>query len=361
MKTAILVSVPVENGLRAQIKAGVSPQRDYLALADALNATLIAPVKALPRNESSLAKLRRIFTCAWAAFQMRHQYDIIVTDLDRVGLLLAFLFKAAGVRRRQLVVCHGRLATGLDRNLAKLLGLRGCFDRVVCYGPLVARRVVELVGIPPERVVMVRHPADHHFWHPLPVEPQRLIVSAGLYRRDYPTLMEAVRDLEVEVVVAGHSPWITRNRRDPPPVPIPPNVRFARYSYYDLRELYARSLFVAVPLVNGTVTQAGALVIYEAMAMGKAVVATRTAGQEMLGIVREGETGMLVEPGDVQGWRRAVTYLLGHPEEAARMGRRARSLVEEGLSMEGYVREMVSVVESVAAEARAAQGAPSRP
>ena len=90
--------------------------------------------------------------------------------------------------------------------------------------------------------------------------------------------------------------------------------------------------------------------MYEAMAMGKAVVATRTEAQVGLGVLKEGETGLFVEPGDVKGWRDRINHLCNHPEEAKRMGQRARTLVDEGLNMESYVQEMVRIVESVAAK-----------
>ena len=88
--------------------------------------------------------------------------------------------------------------------------------------------------------------------------------------------------------------------------------------------------------------------MYEAMAMGKAVVATRTAGQVELDILKDGETGLFVDPGDVQGWCEAIKYLCSHPKEAIQMGQRARSIVEESLNMDTYVQDMVEIVQSLA-------------
>jgi glycosyltransferase involved in cell wall biosynthesis len=68
-------------------------------------------------------------------------------------------------------------------------------------------------------------------------------------------------------------------------------------------------------------------VIVEAMAAGVPVVATRVGGVPEL--VRDGESGILVEPGDVDGLSRAMLALLTDPDLAARMGKLARSLAHE--------------------------------
>ncbi len=61
------------------------------------------------------------------------------------------------------------------------------------------------------------------------------------------------------------------------------------------------------------------LVLIEAMARGKAVVASRAGGP--CEIVCNGETGLLVPPGDATALARALRLLVDEPHLAARMGR----------------------------------------
>ncbi len=61
------------------------------------------------------------------------------------------------------------------------------------------------------------------------------------------------------------------------------------------------------------------LVLIEAMARGKAVVASRAGGPRE--IVRDGETGLLVTPGDTEALARALRLLVDEPCLATRMGR----------------------------------------
>jgi glycosyltransferase involved in cell wall biosynthesis len=51
-------------------------------------------------------------------------------------------------------------------------------------------------------------------------------------------------------------------------------------------------------------------------------------------LVEDGVTGLLVEPGDVEGLRSALERLLADPELRGRMGRAGRARIVEGCSIE---------------------------
>jgi glycosyltransferase involved in cell wall biosynthesis len=66
-------------------------------------------------------------------------------------------------------------------------------------------------------------------------------------------------------------------------------------------------------------------VAMEAMAVGKPVIASRIGG--LPDIVADGETGILVPPGDVDALRAALARLIDDPDLAARMGAAGRDRV----------------------------------
>ncbi len=68
-------------------------------------------------------------------------------------------------------------------------------------------------------------------------------------------------------------------------------------------------------------------VVLEAMAAGIPALAFRHGG--VLDLVREGETGLLADPGDREGFLEAWFRLLEDGEDRARMGERARKRAEE--------------------------------
>lgn len=72
--------------------------------------------------------------------------------------------------------------------------------------------------------------------------------------------------------------------------------------------------------------------LFEYMACGLPVVASNFP--EIRKIVKEAECGILVDPTNVDEIADAITYLLGHPEEAKRMGENGRRAVEEKYNWE---------------------------
>ena len=349
MRIAILVSTGLDPDLQGKIKADLHPQQDFLALAEALGARLITPLDASPGSLGKSSRALNIFRLAGAAFRQSADYDLIISDTDRAGLTLAALFKLTGTRKRHVLICHGKITQPREFQLLRALNLQQYIDCFVCYGPAVAGALKEGLGLPSTRVVTMRHAVDHHFWRPMPAPVENLVVSAGMYRRDYACLVEAVRGQNVSLAIAAHSPWVSGQNTGITVTALPPNVSLTRCSYAQLRDLYARALCVAVPLTS-SVSQSGSLVTYEAMSVGKPVLVTRTEGQDGMGLVREGETGFYLAPGDVLGWRSRLNYLLAHPQVAIGMGRRARELVEGGMNLDSYVRQMVAVVQAVASE-----------
>lgn len=77
------------------------------------------------------------------------------------------------------------------------------------------------------------------------------------------------------------------------------------------------------------------LVALEAAWMARPVVATRVGGMDE--VVRDQETGLLVEPEDVGELAAATAKLLEHPEEIRRMGAAARAWVEREFGWEQCV------------------------
>ncbi len=69
------------------------------------------------------------------------------------------------------------------------------------------------------------------------------------------------------------------------------------------------------------------MALLEAMAAGKAVVSTGVGG--IPDALRDGDNGLMVEPGDVASLAAALARLLGSEEERKRLGARARATIEQ--------------------------------
>jgi glycosyltransferase involved in cell wall biosynthesis len=77
--------------------------------------------------------------------------------------------------------------------------------------------------------------------------------------------------------------------------------------------------------------------ILEAMAISLPVVATDVGGIPEL--IKSGDNGLLVAPGDSAGLARAIQRLADNPEESRRMGQRGRERMEEHFTLERKILE----------------------
>ena len=316
---------------------------DYYALQQALHADIL-DYSALEADATpTLVRIARRFgkdaALAALGYARRNDYDLIYSNGENVGIPLAALMKRHFKRPGHLMIGH-KVSTGKKRIL--LRGLQAQMDAIFVYATTQYNFARTKLGISASKLHLIPFHADHHFYRPIPPSeeaPDRMICSAGLEWRDYPTLLEAVSGMDVQVRLAAASPW-SKHRNETENRVMPPNVSAQRYEYAALRRLYADARFVVVPLYENDF-QAGITTILEAMAMGKAVITTRTTGQ--IDTIRAGENGLYVAPGDVAGWRGAIQHLLDDPIEAERLGHQARRDIETSLSLEHWVERIVRV------------------
>jgi glycosyltransferase involved in cell wall biosynthesis len=108
-----------------------------------------------------------------------------------------------------------------------------------------------------------------------------------------------------------------------------------------LHALYARAdVFVHAPLYEGS-----SLVTLEAMAHGLPVVATRAGG--IPDKVRDGQTGRLVAPGDVEALAAALADLAAGPSRRHEMGRRGRERAEAVFAWERIIERVLALYRSL--------------
>ncbi|HSJ83255.1 MAG TPA: glycosyltransferase [Acidimicrobiia bacterium] len=107
-----------------------------------------------------------------------------------------------------------------------------------------------------------------------------------------------------------------------------------------LRFVAAADLFVNPSSVEGL-----PVAILEAMALGRPVVATAAGG--VPGIVKDGETGILVEPEDPEALAEGMLRMLADPELARRLADAASELVAKEYGLEPMVRATEDVYRQV--------------
>ena len=164
------------------------------------------------------------------------------------------------------------------------------------------------------------------------------VVSIGRTLRDLDTLVEAARRIPAPVVIVA-------GRRDRMPAAPPPNVQVLREIPLEKTyELLGRAAVAVAPL-RATERSTGQVFIFEAMAMGKPVVATRSIGTT--DYIRDGENGLLVDPGDAAGLAEAVNRLLMDSGLAARLGNQALADCQSRWTPEVHAQAKLAAIQSL--------------
>lgn len=342
----LTVSGTIDPAIEGKIARGERPRADYLELARGFDADLIDYARAR-REGGGLGKLiekvgGRNALLAWACWRKRGQYRVIFTDGEQVGIPLALLLKFLGrgpLKTRHLMVVH-ILSVGKKMLFFDKLKIHSHVDRFLVYSTWQKTFIEERWNVPDRRVIFTPFMVDDRFFSTasLPTSnvqqpTSKTICAVGLERRDYPTLMQAVRDLDVQVVIAAASPW-SKQSDSTERAEVPANVTVKKFTQYELRQLYADSAFMVMPLYNVNF-QAGVTAILEAMAMERAVICSHTPGQT--DVIIDGENGLYVPPEDAAALRQAIVSLLNNPAEAARLGRNGRKLIETQMNLDRYV------------------------
>jgi glycosyltransferase involved in cell wall biosynthesis len=277
----------------------------------------------------------------------KDDYDAIVTWGERLSLGLTIVQRFALRRKPHIAMMYQFAKPNLQIPL-RLFG--GTLHAVITWNSVQRRYLIEQLGFPSERVYLVRFCVDQLFYSPRAVE-EDTICSAGAEMRDYPTLIEATRGTELRCHIATdhiripHRIRLVTDRRVPAntlSVPVDAKVTIGQMnSLLELRDLYARSRFVVMPLVPSK-SEHGTMVILAAMAMGKPVICSRTRGQ--VDIIQDGVTGIYVPVGDPVALREAMLW--NEPKRAHAMGARARAYVEQHHTLEQFALNVRAAAEA---------------
>ena len=354
---------------------GKQRRTDFEALAAALHADIMDWDTADRSKLWRLLRRRLGFGPVAAAlvFLRRRDHDVIWCFSEIEGLLLALLFKIFRVRR---VLFFIGTETLWPKSLFLLRWLRVWthFTAILPTNSYQAIQLQKMARVPDSKIVVLPYQVDcEYFCRSSPLESQttsRYIVSVGLEGRDYSTLVDAVRGLDIELIIVAASHW--SGRKNPLPANLPENVTITSgtHTYAELRQLYTSAALAVVPL-HESPYQKGVTALQEAMAMGLPVIVTRTTGQSDIVIDRRSvlrsdpdlETqggfarlltpdrpdlqkcnGFYVGVGDVAAMRRSIQYLLEQRNVAADLGAQAQHFAREMLSLELFVERAARLV-----------------
>ncbi|MFT5193120.1 MAG: glycosyltransferase involved in cell wall biosynthesis [Cellvibrionaceae bacterium] len=358
-KVLLTISGNIPTNLLEDIANGEKPRTDYIEMSKEFGADLIDYQKAEATTGLVGKVLKKIagnnIVLAWACFRLRKNYTTIFTDGEQVGLPYALLLRLFAWnpyhKPSHLMIVH-ILSTKSKKMMMTLFGLKKHIDQFLVYSTRQQEIICQTWNLPKDRVPFTPFMVDQNFFSPEKTEKQPELVgitdtgkpyicSVGLEFRDYPTFMEAVDGLDIHIVIAAGSPWSKREDQTKS-AEVPNNVTVKRFTQKELCKLYQKSSFVVMPLLENDF-QAGITAILEAMAMEKAIICSRTRGQ--IDVIKEGVTGLYVEPHNPEELKKAIQTLLNDKELANEMGREARKIIDNEMNLDTYTKHLNALIQ----------------
>jgi glycosyltransferase involved in cell wall biosynthesis len=276
----------------------------------------------------------------------RDEYDVIVTWGERLSLALMAVQRLSGQGKPHVPMMYWFSKPNV-RLPMRAFGASA--HAIVTWSSVQHAYAQEELGIPAWKLHLVKHFVDQRFWRPRERDTD-LVCAAGKEMRDYDTLLAALGGTGLRCHLAAdhvrvpglglhHARIGTERLKERAGA----DVTVGPLTPTEMRELYARSRFVVVPL-RPSDTDNGINVILEAMAMGKAVICSRTRGQ--VDVLEDGVTGLYVPVGDPAALRAAMLSLWNDPARARAMGARGRAHVERHHTLERFCADVRTAVRS---------------
>jgi glycosyltransferase involved in cell wall biosynthesis len=290
---------------------------------------------------------------ALEAFRVKRDYDVVFAwGAEPVALSFALLLLMA--RQRVPLVLHFTWVSPRKKSLFIRL-VQSRITKLITPPPTQYEFAINVMRLPKDKVIRIPQGVDEQFWQSPNDARQDMICSAGREMRDYETLLQALDgtgircDIAAPLIRGKGDHWRRLLGDSGEKARLPDNVTFGQKGRLELRDLYARSRFVVLPLYNSD-TDNGITCLLEAWSMSRPVICSKTDGEPAA--VDPGRNGLFVPVGDVAALREAIVSLWAQPEEAARMGAEGRQDVEKHRRLARYAREIGEVIVAAAGTAQ---------
>lgn len=280
------------------------------------------------------------FLQAWRLLRGRSSSDAVVTMGPRPSLVYGLVCALLCLPSKQILTevfldeprsrsFPWRLKTALFRRVAsRALGVLTNSSAEVGY-------IAQRFNIPERKLRFV--PMHSTISNPEPPATERdgSILSIGRSLRDLETLLKAAPHF-------GAPLTLIVGKQDPVPSPLPETVQvFRELPLEKVHQRIHRAAAVVIPL-QPTHRSTGQVVLFEAMALGTPVIATRTTGT--VDYVRDGENGLLVNPGDAEALAAAVDRILKDRTLAEHLSQNARAHCISFHNVETYSQRLLEAI-----------------
>ncbi len=288
------------------------------------------------------------------------KFDVIHVHVVSLGLLLVLFNR--DIRKKMIYTTHHSIPE-LERNSISILDkillkmeffIKKRVKRITVVNPYYRLKIIENDKIDPKYIISVPNGVDTTEFSPIIKDKSCkeitiLYVGKIISIKGIEYLIDAIdtiinkngyKNVSFLLVgsndlTTGYEKYILKKIFE---LNLMNNVRIITWvSKEFLKELYSKCDIFVLP----SIAESFGLVITEAMASGKPVIATKTAGA-MTQIV-DGMNGFLVQPKNADDLAEKIIYLIDNSEERNLMGKCARRLAEEKFDWNEIAKKYLNV------------------
>jgi len=274
----------------------------------------------------------------------KNEIDILHSHSRTTQVLGCLLHRLTGIKH--IFTCHGFFKRRFSRKIFPCWG-----DKVIAVSGQVGEHLIRDFQVSPDKIAVVCNGIDtDRFNQSSAAQRQEFKLRLGLKLRPvvgilarlsdvkgHKYLIEAMKSVlltypDTQLLIAGEGRMEAKLKRLTEDLGIKESVFFVPNTLDTKEILCAIDIFVLPSLKEGL-----GLALMEAMSMGLAVVGSDVGGIKTL--IKDGDNGFLVNPGDSDGIAQAIINLISDPSRAFGLGVKARKYISEGFSQEKMVLE----------------------
>lgn len=357
MKLLIVATSKKPPSFEEEIKKGLRYRIDYLELSDHFNASFVDYDPPWMHENQTIRNIeeRIHLDFYWArniAKLVNEQgYDTVICLSERIAVPLGLILPP---KVKHIAI----LLNALSRKWLSLIRFSKVYqrwDKIITNSYSEAQALRNNLNIGPDQITTIHNCVDLEFYDPSAVKPSDesnglFIMSQGLSKRDYPTLMSALWKLpHVKCNISAVSAW-DKHRSPFKGLKIPDNVSMKSYDHpYKIRNALAECQFLVVPLKTDVgMWCAGSSSVLEAQAMGKPVIVTNLPG--ISEYIKDKETGFLVDGNDASMLAEKIDFLWQNSNKAKIMGKNGQAWIRENFSRKNWINKMAEVIGTLSAQ-----------
>lgn len=307
----------------------------------------------LPVEEIQQGRLSRLFSfCEFLslllwAFQLLWAADknsvVIANGSTPLGNYICLLNYYLFARSRTILFwdSHIEPTSRLKKYLAKRCFL-GC-NLATFWSAKQPGNYAKEFALPLSLFIFIPYKSNHSRTKPRELPTLDFVFAGGNGKRDYKTLVAAVRGTDVTLIISATRPEVLRTIGDVPNI-IPLAASEPSYA-----KLMASSRFVVIPMASTGLKGGGEANFCNAMWHGKPIVAMDDVSAD--DYIQQGENGYVVPPGNADLLKKRILELWNDQEKCREMGERGRELATKYYTQVGGIRRLVRLACLVGKEA----------